>query len=371
MSTLHHRLAPASGPSRRSAAGRAWLTIGLVVVAALTGGCQHDARRARADDDPDAARPDAALDARVRPDQRLDDRGPSDQGASDRDLPDEGLDDQGVADASTPDTSNLPDEVLPPLPSTCAAQRGMVGVPFPDGTCYLMDAWPVTRGEYAAALAGGPLRSQHPACVGHEASGPRSSVRDNPLYLQFCYQNLVGNCDLGSEEGGPCERVDLRMPWPPLSDEAAEPMVCVEWCDAEAYCAAQNKRLCSHRGLGPDAPYQVEELRRVEQDEMSNACTGSGNPRFPHGIRVDFFDPTQPGPLTRDNLTVEGGYQGIFGLGVSFEWRGPHFRGRYGSAEFPEAPCEPESLRIHNIEAARRILHSPFFTFRCCADAEP
>ena len=370
MSTHHRRLAPASGPSRRSAAARAWLTIGLVAVAALTGGCQHEARRANADDDPDAARPDAALDARARPDQRLDDRGPSDQGTSDRDLPDEGLDDQGVADASTPDTSNLPDEVLPPLPSTCAAQRGMVGVPFPDGTCYLMDAWPVTRGEYAAALAGGPLRSQHPACVGHEASGPRSGSSFNPVYLRYCEINYVGYCELGDEEG-PCEILDLRMPWPPESTEALEPMVCVEWCDAEAYCAAQGKRLCSHRGMSADAPYQVDELRRVEQDEMSNACTASGNPRFPHGIRADYFNPTQPGPLARENLTIEGGYEGIFGLGVSFEWRGPHFKARHGSAEFPDAPCEPESLRYHEFGVGSPSLYGPFHTFRCCADADP
>ena len=51
-------------------------------------------------------------------------------------VPDSDRADAETAEAGVED-SGIPwsDGALPPLPSTCPSQRGMVGIPFPDGAC--------------------------------------------------------------------------------------------------------------------------------------------------------------------------------------------------------------------------------------------
>lgn len=278
---------------------------------------------------------------------------------------------------------------LPPLESTCPDQRGMVGVPFPDGTCYLMDPWPVTRGEYYGEVNKAPLASSHPECGDQmPASAPRERVSytfGNPG--AYCY--ITEDSD---EDTGASVRVDNRMPWPPAGDELAEPMVCVTWCDAHAYCERVGKRLCSNRGLGDTDEYNEAALHDPATDEYFNACSGGGARPSPNGLPYPLIERPrryiagelgyyEDLPLSRNELVAGGGgaYQGIWGLGVIGEMTGPAFlttrpRGNIelDGQQDPLAACGAgrAERRSRWLEIDR---HGDFWGslgFRCCADSE-
>lgn len=321
----------------------------LITGLAFIGCADKRSRTADPAEPPDAAPPDAA---------------PPDAAPPDAALMDAEVD--ATPDAGAPDWT-LPAELLPPLASSCPNQRGMIGVPFPNGDCYLMDPWPVTRGAYHAAQASGPLRSAHSACEGHEWTGPptRSVI---PAANVYCNLNFRG-CTESDDE---CEQIDLRMPWPPSDDEANEPMVCVTWCDAEAYCAAVGKRLCGNTRLESDSEYSPEALSDVQSDELFNACFGGGNPRFPRGLRTGLFAGPHE-PLSVEKISIEGAWAGLFGLAVTYEWRGPIPWSSIGNNEAPELSClAPEVSywqRIINL-SRRQLAYSGAISFRCCADIE-
>ena len=64
------------------------------------------------------------------------------------------------------------------------------------------------------------------------------------------------------------------------------PQVCVEWCDAQAYCLAVGKRLCGKIGGGPNALADYDDPTR---SAWLNACSNEGTKDYPYG---DLYDPT-------------------------------------------------------------------------------
>jgi formylglycine-generating enzyme required for sulfatase activity len=61
---------------------------------------------------------------------------------------------------------------------------------------------------------------------------------------------------------------------------ANHPQVCVDWCDAQAYCEAHGKRLCGRIGGGSNSAMFGNHLDR---SQWYYACTSNGAHAYPYG----------------------------------------------------------------------------------------
>ena len=256
----------------------------------------------------------------------------------------------------------------------------MTGLPFADGTCYLMDPRPVTQGAYLAALDIAPLASSHPACANQApADGPRGEEMLNPGQpgaFEPCHRTM----GRGPEMPG----VDLRLPWPPAGDALDDPMVCINWCDAHAYCERMGKRLCGQRGDDVPAEYDGERAADPETAEYMNACSASGRFAFPTGSTPVAFEsaPEHCGEYRSFWLgdpacpNWEGPFGGLNAMGRGMEFVGPWYQSiSFGFTLYAHVDTEPtagcnlltsaehqQMLDLKQNELAAGL------GFRCCGD---
>jgi formylglycine-generating enzyme len=84
----------------------------------------------------------------------------------------------------------------------------------------------------------------------------------------------------------PCDANDA---WPDLGEDSLLPVSNTDWCDARAFCAWQNKRLCGRIADGSEITTEAEAMNPLV-DEWLFACTsGGGAWAYPYG---DTFDET-------------------------------------------------------------------------------
>jgi formylglycine-generating enzyme len=162
-----------------------------------------------------------------------------------------------------------------------------------------------------------------------------------------------------------------------FAEPAKQPVRCVDWCDAHAYCASVGKRLCGsiNGGATPyDAPPDSLE------DQWYSACSHGGQRAYPYGGEYDAqacWGAEQP---TAGTMTVksasgcEGGYEGLFDMsGAMAEWVDScsaaagltdscRIRGGSSSANADQLRCDRHA-------ATPRNTTSNYIGFRCCADA--
>jgi sulfatase modifying factor 1 len=173
---------------------------------------------------------------------------------------------------------------------------GPAFVRLPEGYC--IDSTEVTRAQYRAWLDSDPSTDGQP-----------------------------GKCSQNGEfepDGACMVESDVCQ-----TDCENHPQVCVDWCDAYAYCKAVNKRLCGKIGGGP-APYG--ELDDTAVSQWYNACSAHGANLYPYGN--DYIADACNGREFEEGTTVAvasvqscqaptgSGYEGVFDLsGNVVEWQ--------------------------------------------------
>jgi hypothetical protein len=234
---------------------------------------------------------------------------------------------------------------LTPLSSDCKNLGSMIGIRLKGGACYLMDAKKVTRGEYYAAVKNGPPKASLPQCATIEGSGPREEPSIPYASGDLCRVD-------GTGAGG--ELPDPRMHWPPSEGEQDLPMVCVNFCDIQAYCESVGKRLCNPKAQNPGPSNST--LDDPSTDEWYNACSGGGQRPYPWG--------SEPVAACKNlHPSCEGAYAGLIGLGLELTGHTSdgHQLERVSECSAPRDDAgAPVLSPIDSFNA--------YFGFRCCDD---
>jgi formylglycine-generating enzyme required for sulfatase activity len=229
---------------------------------------------------------------------------------------------------------------------------------------YCIDSTEVTQGQYQAWLDTEASTSKQIAVCSSNTFTPSSWCTIDPSVCQ----------------GSGCDNY---------------PQVCVDWCDAYAYCAAVGKRLCGKIGGGSNDWADVND---VTKSQWYAACTSNGVFAYPYGEMYDaascngydYWGTNAPQVLPVASMSKcqspATEYAGVYDLsGNVWEWDDtcvvdPNF------ASVGPAGCRPRggyfgaAFQGGNTSAAKELrcddddFGSPLFTmqgaslgFRCCA----
>ena len=155
------------------------------------------------------------------------------------------------------------------------------------------------------------------------------------------------------------------------------PVVCVDYCDAEAYCTMHGKRLCGRVGGTRNDPGDNAD---PAADEWYAACAGPGETVYPYGNSASAskcnssgYAPADMGP--RDLATLsecEGGISGLYNMSgnvAEWEWS--------CSSNAATATCStrggsfvdgPYEVRCSGSISLDRFDAQDTVGFRCCAN---
>jgi formylglycine-generating enzyme len=247
----------------------------------------------------------------------------------------------------------------------------LVRIPAPDGTHYCMDQREVVRSEYAQFLA----------AKGDDTSGQPDECSWNDRYSPILYDPT--DVDYGPSPGHCVDSL-----WD-LEGQPDRPVVCVDFCDAFAYCAWAGKRLCGRRSLGTVGvdilgDQELDHVVPSKENEWYTACSQGGVTKYPYG---DTYEPDRCKDATwaeknKDDMAAfnvtetsanqcAGGqppYENLFDLsGSAEEWvnlcrtGGCALQGGWWGQSNDQLACGKVAT-MHQSEMSGAI------GFRCCAD---
>jgi len=170
-------------------------------------------------------------------------------------------------------------------------------VRWQDGIAFCIDANEVTNQDYATFLAAGvAVSTQSSRCGWNQTFVPEAKSTNGPACPTF----------------DPAGRADY-------------PVVCVDWCDADAYCRWAGKHLCQK----PGGEVVTGALTAKDASEWVIACTGDAKSKYPYGDTASpgrcvdkTYAAATPGlrPV-KDATMCEGGVPGLFDMsGNAWEW---------------------------------------------------
>jgi formylglycine-generating enzyme required for sulfatase activity len=166
---------------------------------------------------------------------------------------------------------------------------------MPEGYC--IDSTEVTRDQYQAWLAKSPSVTQQDAIL----CGWNTTFQPDPICMASS-----SVCQAGC---------------------GTNPQVCVDWCDAAAYCKGVGKRLCGKLGGGPNA---YTDFTNPSASQWYNACSSHGVSTYPYGSSYNSAacngadigaGTTMATALLARCQSPVSGYAGVFDLsGNVWEW---------------------------------------------------
>jgi hypothetical protein len=164
-----------------------------------------------------------------------------------------------------------------------------------------------------------------------------------------------------------------------VANPTKEPVRCVDWCDARAYCASVGKRLCGADAESDGGAMPFDAPATAAENQWYSACSHAGELAYPYGEVYDeaacwgTAHPPVGALAVKSAPGCSGGYAGLFDMsGGLAEWvdscnaekgmsDGCRIRGGSYSAT-------PEQMRCDWQSATPRDTISNYIGIRCCAD---
>lgn len=149
-----------------------------------------------------------------------------------------------------------------------------------------------------------------------------------------------------------------------------DPVSCVDWCDADAYCHFIGRHLCGDLTSG--GTLDVSHRNDTANDEWYYACRGPSGQVYPYGNALvvsacvtDAQGPSAPGSFPQ----CEGGFPGLFDMtGNLAEWvdscLGPDCLVRGGSYAYKASDARCDDMSVTRSATDARADNG----FRCCSE---